>query len=410
MKNTLLISKGNLSKDSLKGKVAIITGAGGGIGFESARSLLWLGAKVVIAEIDSIKGKKAESSLGNEFENSDVLFVKTDIGKARSVRKLARIIDKTFGKVDIIINNATLALMGASHEVGIKKWDRSYRTNLRGPVLLVSQFLPEMLKKNSGTIVFVPSSGAAPYMGAYEVFKTAQVELSNTMAAELEKTGVVTFSIGPGIVKTETAKKAIEEIAPLYEKTVDEFFKMSENALLNVEAAGAGFAASVAMAERYRGLETASVQALIDAGIKVEDDNTGSDLSLSSEELNELEKLFNPVFKTFSEQSKGWMERSVFERQWLLRDFKKNTGASPESFINSMMEFKNKLSEDKLQKNYFENMMLDKISSYYRHQLELLKGYEKNREKVEENTEIINSWIEEIERFLKLFSHIVEKT
>jgi NAD(P)-dependent dehydrogenase (short-subunit alcohol dehydrogenase family) len=68
---------------------------------------------------------------------------------------------------------------------------------------LLEKLLPGMLKRKSGTVVFVPSSGAAPYMGAYEVFKTAQVELCNTLAGELEGTGVITFSIGPGIVKTD---------------------------------------------------------------------------------------------------------------------------------------------------------------------------------------------------------------
>lgn len=77
-----------------------------------------------------------------------------------------------------------------------------------------------------------------PHLGAYEVFKTAQVELCNTLSAE-----VVAYSIGPGIVKTETAQKSIEQIAPLYGKTADEFYKMCENMLLTAEEAGAGFAA-----------------------------------------------------------------------------------------------------------------------------------------------------------------------
>lgn len=245
--NTLIISKGSLQKGQLKGKVALITGAGGGIGFEAARSLIWLGVKVVIGDIDKNKGKLAEKKLRSEFGANCCLFIHTDIGYERKVKKLSQKIHKKFGKLDILINNATIAPIGAVHKIGIEKWDLSYRTNLRGPVLLIQYFLPQMLEQKSGVLAFVPSSGAAPYMGAYEVFKTSQVELSNTLTGELEGTGVITYSISPGMVKTDTANKAITEIAPLYGKTVDEFYKMNEHVLLSVEEAGAGFAASVQM-------------------------------------------------------------------------------------------------------------------------------------------------------------------
>ncbi len=144
----------------------------------------------------------------------------------------------------MLINNATITPIGPVHQVGSKAWDRSYAVNIRGPVLLIEQLLPGMLKRKKGVIVFLPSSGAAPYMGAYEIFKTAQVELSNTLVAELESTGVITYSVGPGIVKTETAQKAIEVLAPLYGKSTSEFYLMNENYLLSSEEAGAGIAAS----------------------------------------------------------------------------------------------------------------------------------------------------------------------
>ena len=80
--------------------------------------------------------------------------------------------------------------MGAVDDVKIEFWDKSYAVNLKVPLLLSQKFLPLMKERKSGTIVFVSSSGASPYMGAYEVFKTVQVELSNTLAMELENSGV----------------------------------------------------------------------------------------------------------------------------------------------------------------------------------------------------------------------------
>lgn len=394
----LIISNGKLKKGLLDGKVALITGGGGGIGYETARSLLWLGAKVVIAEIDKAKGKSAELQLNEEFGEGNVLFIQSDIGQERSVKSLARKVINTFGKVDILINNATIAPIGAVHEVGINTWDLSYAVNLRGPVLLISQFLPDMLRKNSGIIVLVPSSGASPYMGAYEVFKTSQVELANTLAAELENTDVITYSIGPGIVKTDTAQSAIEKVAPLYGKSVDEFYKMSEKMLLSAEEAGAGFAASVALAHQYRGLEISSIQALMDARISIENKKESSGLKLSEEEISNIEALFSDIKRTFIEQVDGWKTRSVFERQWLMRDFKKLMGAVPEFFIDSLKEFESALVANQATLMELSRLQLDKIALYYLHQIELLKGYEKDKDKVKEYTNVLNGWIETINR------------
>jgi NADP-dependent 3-hydroxy acid dehydrogenase YdfG len=128
------------------------------------------------------KGKRVEEELNREFGGGSAVFIHTDVGNDKSVKKLVKKVFDTFGQIDILFNNATIAPIGSVHEVGICNWDLSYRVNLRGPVILISHILPFMLKRNSGIIVMVPSSGAAPYMGAYEVFKTSQVELANTLA------------------------------------------------------------------------------------------------------------------------------------------------------------------------------------------------------------------------------------
>ncbi len=403
----LIISKGILQQNQLEGHVALITGAGGGIGYETARSLLWLGAKVVIAEINKEKGKNAETALNKEFGSGSALFCHVDIGNEKSVKKLAHKINSTYSKLDILINNATVAPMGALHQVSINKWDMSYHTNLRGPVLLISQFLPGMLQRNSGVIVLVPSSGAAPYMGAYEIFKTAQVELANTLTAELENTEISVFSLGPGIVKTETAHKAIEEIAPLYGKSVDEFYKMSENLLLSVEAAGAGFGAAVAMAPRYKGLEIGSIQALTDAGIQLQTAVADQRLLLTVADKTRLSELFQRVKNTFTEQIGDWSNRPIFERQWLLRDFKKQMNAAPEHFMEKLTKFEAALVSDELSGKLLETLPLKSIDAYYKHQMDLCKGYEKDPHKVEENLAIMQGWLDAIDSLSHEFDRLL---
>src|SRR5512144_2607328 len=97
----ILISTGKLTRQALEGQTAVVTGAGGGIGFEAARALLWLGAAVVIAEIDGKKGEAAEKALQAEFGRERVLFVQSDVGDERSVANLARQAQRAFQKVDI---------------------------------------------------------------------------------------------------------------------------------------------------------------------------------------------------------------------------------------------------------------------------------------------------------------------
>lgn len=131
---------------------------------------------------------------------------------------------------------------------------------------------------------------------ACKVFKTSQVELANTLVAELEQKEVIAYSIGPGIVKTDTAQKVIEKIAPLYNKSVEEFYRMSENVLLTAEEAGAGFAASVALAGQYRGLEIGSIQALMDAGISIAEKKETDGLMLPEDKKDEIETFFIDIY------------------------------------------------------------------------------------------------------------------
>src|SRR6188474_3078206 len=98
----MIISQLGLKQDALHGETVVVTGAGGGIGFEAARALLWLGANVVIAEINHQNGRKAEVTLEQEFGKDRVLFVQTDVGDETSVKNLYNISIMAFAKVDAV--------------------------------------------------------------------------------------------------------------------------------------------------------------------------------------------------------------------------------------------------------------------------------------------------------------------
>ncbi|MBN1260119.1 MAG: SDR family oxidoreductase, partial [Anaerolineae bacterium] len=358
----MIIETGRLPRDTLKGQAAIITGGGRGIGFETARALIWLGCRVVLAEIDQTGGKAAEQRLNAEFGAGSAVFIRTDVGRYRDVIRLKRRVLQLHGQVDIVVNNATITPMGAVKDVAITDWDASYRVNLRGPVLLARAFLPDMLERDYGVFVCVSSVGDA-YMGAYETFKAAQVHLANTLDAELEGTGVHAFTIGPGLVRTPGAQAGIAQLAPLYGKTVEAFYAMSEAHIISAEAAGAGFAAAVALASEFRGQEISAKQALIAAGI-VTADRPGKCVALSDDQVAQALDLSRRIHQTLREQSEGWRERSLFERQWMYRDFKKAAGATVEQWLETLAQLERALDEGQFMMAR-TNPPLARLEAYY---------------------------------------------
>ncbi len=384
----MLIEKKLSCKDSLKGKVILLTGAGGGIGYEAAKAFAYMSATIIIAEINEEKGKAAEQTLCNRFPDAKVEFYKIDLSKEQQIYDMYNYIINQYGFVDILFHNATMTAMGNVEEVPISVWDKSYCVNFKAPLLLTQLFFPHMKQRNEGIIVFVPSSGAAPYMGAYEVFKTAQVELCNTLSGELENTNIYTYSIGPGLVKTATAMSSIEIVANKMGITTDEFYTMNNNHILGVEEAGCGFAISVLHAEKYNGQEVGSIQALIDSkllhNITTETYNALSDKQLS---------MINKMITVYEEQYLGWMARNVFERQWILRDFKKVVGVSAEQFKSDMDYLKEELEQRSTINFSHYKEHFEKLKLYFQRQHKLLQGFEKNTDKLKENSDIIMAWV-----------------
>ena len=396
--HSMLITRLGLSPDCLRGETVIVTGAGGGIGYEAARALLWLGANVVIAEINAQNGMKAEQTLSREINPERILFVHTDVGDEASVQNLNQASVQRFGRVDAVINNATIAVLGLVKDLNIEDWDRSYRVNLRGPVLMARTFLPGMIQHDHGVFICVSSTGTA-FLGGYETFKAAQVHLANTLDAELENTSVIAFTIGPGLVPTETASQAVEQLAPQMGMTADEFFILNKGVVLSVEEAGAGFAAAIVFAEKFRGQEISSLQALKAADINIgvgetEEQSAG----ISIEQRKQAQTLCKHILLTLKKQSDDWKRRTLFERQWVIRDFKKTAGMPVDEWLDTLEQ----LEESLRSSGSVTRPPLINLARYYDHLAELAKGYEKDPLKLEENLRHVYGWRDEVEQLEKL--------
>jgi hypothetical protein len=180
--------------------------------------------------------------------------------------------------------------------------------------------------------------------------------------------------------------------------SLDEFYKLNQNAMLTIEEAGAGFAASIVFAEKFRGQEISSMQAL-----KAADINFGSSERLTKTskiaggQLDLTRQLCERVHQTLKEQSEDWKRRSIFERQWVIRDFKKTAGMPVEEWLEVLTNLAGELQGS----GSITRPPLEKLASYYNHLAELAKGYEKDPVKLEENLRYVYAWKEEVEQLGK---------
>ncbi len=370
-------------KGSRAGQVVLITGAGGGLGLETARCFVTMGAKDVVLDNDREKGERAEATL-RAIPGAVADFYYIDLADEGSFAAMKAFVLGKYGCPDIVFNNAAVLHLGAVGSIGSQDWDHGYRVNFKAPVLLVNCFLEEMKKRDSGTFVFVSSSGAAAYMGAYEIFKTAQGELAGTLAQELEGTGIRSYTIGPGLVKTETARKSIAVVAAKMNLSEEAFYEMNKDHIISVEDAALGFALSVLHADEYNGQEIGSLQVL--NGLAPKD---GAAERVDAEVLGR-------VARTFSEQYKGWKERNVFERQWVLRDFRKCVGRPADEVQARMQELAQSgglLAAD-------DRPLLEALVRYWQRQDQLLQSFEKDPQKRQEHSRTIHGWIADLQSLL----------
>jgi NAD(P)-dependent dehydrogenase (short-subunit alcohol dehydrogenase family) len=396
----MLISRGILTRQTLAGKVAIVTGAGGGIGYEACRSLLWLGAKVIVAEVNKQNGQESIRRLNQEFGNDLAFFVHTDVGDEKSILKLATQAFRHYGKVDIVLNNATVAPLGAVKDVAIATWDLSYRVNLRGPVLLARAFLPGMIERKYGVFACVSSLGTA-FMGAYEAMKAAQVHLGSTLDAELENTGVYAFTIGPGFVPTETALSAIPKLASMMGISLDTLQTTLKDHTISIESAGAGFAAAIALAEKFHGQEISSPAGLAAAGVDTQV-GVAETPTFTIEQYAQILALSHKIRTTLAEQYQGYKQRSIFEQQWIQRTFKKCAGVSIDDALDKLSKVEQASQACDGVGLLNANLHPDGLAAYHAHMNEMAKGYIKDPIEREKNQAIVRGWQADAEELGKL--------
>jgi len=198
----------------LQNKIAIITGAGSGIGRGIALAFAKEGAKVTIADLSEEGGKETMEQIRKL--NGEAVFVKTDVSKAADIDKMAKTCLDKFGRIDILVNNAGIVRFGALHEISEEDWDAVLNINLKSVFLGCKRVIPEMLKQGWGKIISTASiAGLVGFenIGPYCASKGGIIALTREMALEYAKHKINVNCIAPGIIKTAMTKDMLGDPA-----------------------------------------------------------------------------------------------------------------------------------------------------------------------------------------------------
>lgn len=204
----------------LEDKVAIITGAGQGIGFSYAQRFLAEGAKVVVAEINEERAANAMSQLAG---HGDVIGVATDISNEASAKACAAATVEQYGTIDILVNNAALYYDIQNENNDYEYLQKVFQVNLHGAWLMARACAPTMVAQRYGRIINQSSGAAYMYnmtpMGefhevsafSYSQTKWGVVGLTKFLASQLGQYNVTVNCIAPGVTMTEATKKIVPE-------------------------------------------------------------------------------------------------------------------------------------------------------------------------------------------------------
>ena len=198
----------------LKNKVAIITGAGSGIGQGIAFAFVKEGAKVVVADWSEKYGKETVEQIHKN--GGEAVFIKTDVSQVKDIDKMVKTCLDKFKRIDILVNNAGIIKFGPLHQTSEQDWDAVLNVNLKSIFLGSKKVIPEMLKQGSGKIISITSiAGLVGFdqIGAYCASKGGIIALTREMALEYAPKKINVNCIAPGVIKTAMTKDMLDDPA-----------------------------------------------------------------------------------------------------------------------------------------------------------------------------------------------------
>jgi len=196
----------------LKGKLAVVSGSTAGIGFAIARTLAREGARIVINGRTDKRVSAAEDSIRMEMRGAEVQGVAADLGTAKGVEEFV----KQVPAADILVNNLGIFEIKPFLEIPDADWLRFFEVNVMSGVRLTRHYLPEMLRKNWGRVIFISSESGQQIpseMVHYGMTKTAQIAVARGVAESIAGTNVTANSILVGPTASEGVGDFVQSMA-----------------------------------------------------------------------------------------------------------------------------------------------------------------------------------------------------
>ena len=199
----MVIAEKSRSLISLEGKVAVITGAASGIGFGTAKFLSQMGAGIALLDIDRDKGIKAEAEICKS--GGQAKFFKCNVTSDSDCKEAIDAIIAEFGRIDILFNNAGIAMRKNAVDLQVSEWDLTVDVMLKGVYLLSHYVIPHMKKNNGGSIINTGSGWSlkgGPDAVSYCAAKGGVLNLTRAMAIDHGKDNIRVNCVCPGDIDT----------------------------------------------------------------------------------------------------------------------------------------------------------------------------------------------------------------
>ena len=208
---------------ALRGRAAVITGGGRGVGAAVAQRLAAAGARVLVAARTAEEVERVAERLRGEGREAHAATC--DVGDEASVSRLADTARDRLGHVDILVNNAGVATAAPLHKTSLETWTRMLTVNATGAFLCLKAFLPGMVERRWGRVVNMASVAglsADRYIAAYAASKHALVGLTRAAAAEVASRGVTVNAVCPSYLHTDMTRETISRIVQATGRSEDE--------------------------------------------------------------------------------------------------------------------------------------------------------------------------------------------